>query len=74
MRLTALLIETYDRKYVAINPETISRAHGDTPEEALANLRAETIHYLRDCALMVTRGTEITTFDVSPDEFLPDFP
>ncbi len=65
MFLTAVLIPSAERGFVAINPETGSTTQGESVAEAISNLREATELYLEEFPLESAGQPLVTTFEVA---------
>jgi predicted RNase H-like HicB family nuclease len=65
MIFTAVLVSAREGGFTAFNPETGTTSQGETPEEALSNLREATELYLEEFPLLSVGTPVITTFEVS---------
>lgn len=65
MQMTAVLSSAPEGGYIAFNPETGTTTQGESVEEALANLREATEHFLEESPQISTVKAFITTFDVT---------
>lgn len=64
MELTAVLTPAEEEGYVALNPETGTTTHGETVEEAIANLTEATALYLSEFPLPASGHPLVTMFNV----------
>lgn len=64
MELTAVLTPASEGGFVALNPETGTTTHGETVEEALANLREATALFLEEFPVQIVGRSLLTTFQI----------
>lgn len=64
MELTSVLTHAEEDGFVALNPETGTTTHGQTVEDAVANLVEATTLYLSEFPMPVSGHSLITMFTV----------
>ena len=65
MLLTAVITETEEGGFIALNPETGTTTQGGTYQEAIQNLKEATSLYLDEFPMKIHSHPVMTTFEVS---------
>jgi predicted RNase H-like HicB family nuclease len=64
MQFTAILTQSEEGGYIALNPETGTTTQGETINEALKNLQEATALYLEEFPIVTHGHPLVTTFDI----------
>ena len=65
MLLRAVVTETEEGGFIAMNPETGTSTRGKTYQEAIQNLKEATSLYLNEFPMKIHSHPVMTTFEVS---------